>query len=270
MSLWCSASEVFCIPQPGAVSHSYCTPPDLCVLGSVMSLLTWSGFAVPVAHCVFQKGGGMHGYVCVYVCVSSARKSWVFDLLPVFTADGKHVSEFVWHSEQMRTAASSSSTLHVDHLVPLHCNNECNYRGSDWRSWVLGHPHSHLFPRIIHIYNNNCLWWLLWCTVSGHSWPRGLGCCFFSNVGLRETPKVMAVTLTGVALQDPSQLCLWNLPFPRTTLHSKVSHTFPFPLPCGLICFSRMLSTTLLKVFLPFFNLAIKLTNINNTVTQFF
>ena len=68
-SLWCSAPEVVCIPQPGAVSHSYYTPPDLCVLGSVMSLLTWSGFAVPIAHCVFKQGGGVHMCVCVCVCV---------------------------------------------------------------------------------------------------------------------------------------------------------------------------------------------------------
>ena len=80
----------------------------------------------------------------------------------------------------------------------------------------------------------------------------------------------MAVTLTGVALPDSSQLCLWSLPLPRTTLHSRVSHTFPLPLPCGLTCFSRIFSTTILKVFLPFFNLAIKLTNFNSTETQFF
>ena len=39
-SWWCSASEVVCIPQAGAVSDSYYFP-DLCMLGSGMSLLTW-------------------------------------------------------------------------------------------------------------------------------------------------------------------------------------------------------------------------------------
>ena len=75
-SLWCSASEVVCIPQAGVVSDRYSPPPDLCVLGSVMSLLIMSPFAVPVAHCVFKQGGGVHVYVCKYVCVyvSSARK----------------------------------------------------------------------------------------------------------------------------------------------------------------------------------------------------
>ena len=68
-SLWCSASEVVCIPQAGVVSDRYSPPPDLCVLGSVMSLLIVSGFAVPVAHCVFRQGGGVHVYVCVYVRV---------------------------------------------------------------------------------------------------------------------------------------------------------------------------------------------------------
>ena len=128
-SLWCSAPEVVCIPQPGAVSHSYYTPPDLCVLGSVMSLLPWSGFAVPVANCVFKQGCGVPVYV--YVCVSSTRKPSVFDLLPVSTTDGRHVSELVWHSEQMRRAAPSSSTLLVDHFMPFHCTSECNYGGSD-------------------------------------------------------------------------------------------------------------------------------------------
>ena len=75
-SLWCSASEVVCIPQAGVVSDRYYPPPGLCVLGSVMSLLIMSPFAVPVAHCVFKQGGGVHVYVCKYVCVyvSSARK----------------------------------------------------------------------------------------------------------------------------------------------------------------------------------------------------
>ena len=208
--------------------------------------------------------------VCVCVCVSSARKPWVFDLLLVFKTDGRHVSEFVWHSEQVRTAAPSNSILLVYHLMPLHCSSECNYRGSDWRAWVLGLLLFQLFPGIIHIYNHNCLWWLLCCTVSGHPWHSGLGCCSSSDAGLRETPKVMAVTLTGAALPDSSQLCFWSLPLHRTTLHSRVSHTFPLPLPCGLTCFSRIFSTTVLKVFLPFFNLAIKLTNFNSTVTQFF
>ena len=63
------------MPQPGAVSHSYYTPPDLCVLGSVMSLLTWSGFAVPIAHCVFKQGGGVHMCVCVCVCVYLQQES---------------------------------------------------------------------------------------------------------------------------------------------------------------------------------------------------
>ena len=70
-------------------------------------------------------------YMGVWVCVPSTRKPWGFDLLPVFTMDGRHVSEFVWHSEQIRTAAPSSSTLLVDHLVPFHCTSECKYRGSD-------------------------------------------------------------------------------------------------------------------------------------------
>ena len=74
-SLWCFASEVVCIPQPGAVSHTYCPPADLCVLDSVMSLLTWSGFAVPVAHCVFKQGGGVPVYVygCVGVCAFNKK-----------------------------------------------------------------------------------------------------------------------------------------------------------------------------------------------------
>ena len=40
-SLWCSVSEVVCIPQEGAVSDPY-SSPDLCMLSSGMSLLTWS------------------------------------------------------------------------------------------------------------------------------------------------------------------------------------------------------------------------------------
>jgi hypothetical protein len=71
--LWCFASEVVCIPQPGAVSHTYCPPPDLCVLGSVMSLLTWSGFAVPVAHCVLKQGGNVPVCVCVCVCAFNKK-----------------------------------------------------------------------------------------------------------------------------------------------------------------------------------------------------
>ena len=69
----------------------------------------------------------MHMYVCVCVCVCAlARKPWVFDLLHVFTADSRHVSEFVWHSEQMRIAAPSNSTLFADHLVHLYCTSEHN------------------------------------------------------------------------------------------------------------------------------------------------
>ena len=170
----------------------------------------------------------------------------------------------------MRIAAPSNSTLLVDYLVPLHCTSESNHRGSDWWAWVLGLPLSQLFPRIIHIYNDNCLWWLLLCTVSHHAWPRGLRCWFSSDAGLRETPKVMAVTITAVALRDSSQLCLWSLPLPRTTLHSAVSHASPVPLRCSLTCFSRIFRTIILKVPLPFFNLAIKLTTFNSTLTQFF
>ena len=130
-SLWCSASEVVCIPQAGVVSDRYSPPPDLCVLGSVMSLLIISGFAVPVAHCVFKQGARCSCVcVCVCVCVSSARNPYDSDLLPVFTTDGRHVSEFIWHSEQMRRAAPSSSSFPVNHFVTLHCTSERNYRGS--------------------------------------------------------------------------------------------------------------------------------------------
>ena len=40
-SLWCSASEVVCMPQAWTVSDHYFFP-DLCMLGSGMALLAWS------------------------------------------------------------------------------------------------------------------------------------------------------------------------------------------------------------------------------------
>ena len=60
--LWC-ASEVVCILQAGAISDHYCSPPDLCMLGSGMSLLTWSDLQSCDNPCLKAKG------LCVCVCV---------------------------------------------------------------------------------------------------------------------------------------------------------------------------------------------------------
>ena len=135
-SLWCSASEVVCIPQAGVVSDHYSPPPGLCVLGSVMSLLSCQDLQ-SLLHTVSSSKGVVCMCMCacmcafVCVCVSSARNPYDSDLLPVFTTDGRHVSEFIWHSEQMRITGPSSPSLLVDHFVPLHCTSESNYRGSD-------------------------------------------------------------------------------------------------------------------------------------------
>ena len=61
--LWWCVSEVVCILQRGAVSDHYCSPPYLCMLGTGMSLLTWSYLQSCDNPCLKAKG------LCVYVCV---------------------------------------------------------------------------------------------------------------------------------------------------------------------------------------------------------
>ena len=65
--LWWCVSEVVCILQRGAVSDHYCSPPYLCMLGTGMSLLTWSYLQSCDNPCL--KAKGLCVYVCVCVCV---------------------------------------------------------------------------------------------------------------------------------------------------------------------------------------------------------
>ena len=85
-SLWCSVSEVVCIPQEGAVSDPF-SSPDLCMPSSGMSLLTWSELQSLKQIVSKSKGVSvclcMCMCVCVYVCVTP--KSHLFSGSSTFT-----------------------------------------------------------------------------------------------------------------------------------------------------------------------------------------
>ena len=84
-SLGCSAAQVVCLPQAGAISDLYCWPPGPCLLGSDRSLVTWLGLPILVTT-ISEKNWDVCVcfYVCLKVCVSLCVGVCVYVRLPCF------------------------------------------------------------------------------------------------------------------------------------------------------------------------------------------